>query len=213
MKVDEIIAVFYPSPELTVDFQDGCWRGAHSMAIDRDWRGEEAPRELRTTAMVLWSEREIFFGFECGYAELDVDEEFDVNEERYALWDRDVCEAFVRSPVEPSEKHYREFEVAPTGQWCDLVVDRSTMTADWQWRSGMRTASEIMESEKIWRVAMAVPFDAFGCEPHPGAIWHANLFRIGRLNGERRYLALSPTFTEAPNYHVPESFLALRFSA
>ena len=163
--------------------------------------------------MVLWSQWEIFFGFECGYAELDIDEEFDPNEERHALWDRDVCEAFVRSPVEPHEKHYREFEVAPTGQWCDLIVDRSKMLADWQWRSGMRTASEIIESEKIWRVAMAIPFDAFGCEPRTNDLWHANLFRVSRSGGERQYLALSPTFTEKADYHVAEAFVKLRFVA
>lgn len=213
MKVDEIIAVFCPSPQLNVDFHDECWRGAHHLVIDRNWRGEEAPVKLKTTAMVLWNEREIFFGFECGYTELDVDEEFDVRDERYALWDRDVCEAFVRSPVEPSEKHYREFEVAPTGQWCDLIVDRSRMLADWRWRSGMRTACEINESEKIWRAAMAVPFDAFGCTPQANDLWDANLFRVSRSGGERQYLALSPTFTEKPNFHVADAFVKLRFAA
>ena len=213
MEVDEIIAVFRPSPQLTVDFHAECWRGAHRLAIDNNWRGEEAPVELKTTAMVLWSEREIFFGFECGYAELDIDEDFDLNEERYALWDRDVCEAFVRSPAEPHEKHYREFEVAPTGQWCDLIVDRSRMLADWRWRSGMRTASEIIESEKIWRAAMAVPFDAFCSAPRANDQWHANLFRVSRSCGERQYLALSPTFAEIPNFHVPEAFVKLRFVA
>jgi hypothetical protein len=213
MRVDEIIAVYRPSPRLTVNFDDECWRGAPRLAIDRDWRGESAPVELKTTAMVLWSERELFFGFECKYTELDIDEEFNAHEERYALWDRDVCEAFVRSPVEPHERHYREFEVAPTGQWCDLIVDRSRMLADWQWRSGMRTASEIIEPEKIWRVAMAVPFDAFGCEPRANDLWHANLFRISRSNGARQYLALSPTFAEKPNFHVAEAFIKLRFVA
>ncbi|MBO0861299.1 MAG: carbohydrate-binding family 9-like protein [Chloracidobacterium sp.] len=212
-KVDEIIAVFRHSPRLTLDFHDEYWREARPLAIDCNWRGEEAPGELKTTAMVLWSEREIFFGFECAYAELDVDQEFDPREERYALWDRDVCEAFVRSPIEPHEKQYREFEVAPTGQWCDLIVDRSRMLADWRWRSGMRTASEIVEAEQIWRAAMAVPFEAFGCEPRAEDIWHANLFRVSRSGGERRYLALSPTFTETPNFHVAEAFMKLRFVA
>ncbi len=213
MKVEEIVAVFCPSPQLTLDFHDGCWRDARLLDIDRDWRGEAAPHELKTTARVLWSEREIFFGFECGYAELDVDREFDLNEERYALWDRDVCEAFIRSPIEPHEKHYREFEVAPTGQWLDLIIDRSRMVADWRWRSGMRTAGEIVESEKIWRAAMAIPFDAFGLKPKAGDLWHANLFRVSRLAGVRRYLALSPTFTEKPNFHVAEAFVKLRFAA
>ncbi|MGH9834805.1 MAG: carbohydrate-binding family 9-like protein [Blastocatellia bacterium] len=213
MNIPEITAVFHPAPRLTVNFKDEGWRRAHRFTIDRNWRGEEAPVELKTTAMVLWREQEVFFGFECSYTELDIDEEFDVNEERHALWDRDVCEAFVRSPVEPHEKHYREFEVAPTGQWCDLIVDRSRMWSDWQWKSGMRTAAEINESEKIWRVAMAIPFAAFGCRPQTGDVWRANLFRISRLNGERQFLALSPTFTKTPNYHVAERFAGLKFEA
>jgi hypothetical protein len=217
MTVDEINAAYHPAPRLTVDFQEESWRRAERLLIDRVWSGEAAPAELKTVARVLWSDREILFGFECGYTELDMDEVFDVNEERYALWDRDVCEAFVRSPLEPHDRHYREFEVAPTGQWCDLIVERSETNApkvtDWEWRSGMRTASRISETEKIWRVAMAVPFEAFGCKPRPDEVWRANLFRIGRYNGERHYLAYSPTLSTAPSYHVPERFVGLRFSA
>lgn len=208
----QILATFHPSPELTTNFNHECWQRAARLAMDRNWHGDPAPDELATTAMVLWSEREIVFGFECHYAELDMDDEFDVAEERYALWDRDVCEAFVRSPIEPHEKHYREFEVAPTGQWCDLIVDRSIMLADWQWKSGMRTACEIVEAERIWRAVMMVPFAAFGCTPQAGDVWKANLFRIGRVNGERQYLALSPTLTEQPNYHVSEAFIDLHFT-
>jgi hypothetical protein len=212
MNITEITAVYHPSPLLTTDFNDECWRRAQVLTINRNWRGESAPAELCTTARLLWSAEEILFGFECGYTELDADEEFDVNEERYALWDRDVCEAFVRSPIEPHAKHYREFEVAPTGQWCDLIVDRSRMWADWEWKSGMRTASEINESEKIWRVVMAIPFDAFGCKPEAVDSWDANLFRISRLRGERHYLTLSPTFAEIPNFHIAEAFVKLHFA-
>lgn len=211
MNIPEITAIYHPSPSLTTDFNDECWRRGSVLTINRNWRGEIAPVELSATARLVWSGEEILFGYECAYAELDVDQEFDVNEERYALWDRDVCEAFVRSPLEPHEKCYREFEVAPTGQWCDLIVDRLRMWSDWEWKSGMRTVSEINESEKIWRVTMAVPFEAFGCKPQPGDVWRANLFRISRLNGERQYLALAPTFTEKPNFHVAEAFIELRF--
>lgn len=206
-----ITAVFHPAPELTTNFTSECWRRAQHLPMTQNWRGEDAPLELQTTAMVVWSESEILFGFECRYTELDVDTEFDVTEERHALWDRDVCEAFVRSPIEPHEKHYREFEVAPTGQWCDLIVDRSIMLADWEWKSGMRTVSEIDASENIYRVVMAIPFTAFDCQPSPGDVWKANLFRISRYQGERQYLALSPTFTEKPNYHMSEAFVDLCF--
>ncbi|HMZ19341.1 MAG TPA: hypothetical protein PLD20_15500, partial [Blastocatellia bacterium] len=158
----EIIAVFHPSPRLTTNFEDDTWQRAERLTINLDWRGAAASPELHTMAMALWSESELLFGFECGYTELDADTGFDLREERHALWERDVCEAFVRSPIEPHEKYYREFEVAPTGQWCDLLVELAPngarMWHDWEWKSGMRTASEIVAAESRWRVAMAIPF-------------------------------------------------------
>lgn len=211
MPTSEITAHFSLSPELTTTFTDACWQLAQPFIIHRNWQGDAIPPELHTIARVLWSEAEILFGFECAYTELDVDEVFDISQERHALWDRDVCEAFIRSPIEPHEQWYREFEIAPTGQWCDLLVDRSVMWHDWEWKSGMRTASEIVEAEKIWRVVMAIPFSAFGCTPKLGDTWHGNLFRISRLNGERQYLAHSPTLTEKPNFHVADKFVPLRF--
>lgn len=167
------------------------------------------PEVLQTTARVLWTPQELLFGYECRYTELDIDLKFEVSEERHALWDRDVCEAFVRSPLESDYRIYKEFEVAPTGQWVDLLINRIDITHDWQWKSGMKTAAQIDETH--WRVVMAIPFLAFGIVPKAGDEWDANLFRVSRLNGERQFLAYSPTCTETPSFHVPERFVKLRF--
>ncbi len=207
----EITATFFSGQQLDIRFDREGWSRARLLTLDRNWRGEAAPSQLRTIARALWNADELLFGFECRYTELDVDQEFDMNEERHALWDRDVCEAFIRSPLERQEWVYKEFEVAPTGQWCDLIVDRLSMTHDWKWRSGMRTAGRI--DEKFWCAVMAIPFDAFGRRPEEGEVWKANLFRISRFDGERQYLAFSPTYTEEPNFHVPERFVNLRFVA
>ena len=103
----------------------------------------------------------------------------------------------------------RQFEVAPTGQWVDLRINRVDVTHDWQWKSGMKTAAQIDETH--WRVAMAIPFAAFGITPQVGDAWDANLFRVSCVNGERQFLAYSPTFTDAPSFHVPERFVKLSF--
>lgn len=196
---------------LDTSFSSTQWQKTIPLEIKRDWQGNAAPQELHTAVRVLWTHTAIVFGFECRFTELDIDPEFDVNEERYALWDRDVCEAFIRTPLETSEQVYKEFEVAPTGQFCDLKIDRAQGLKDWEWQSGMRTASEIDEAEKIWRATMAIPFEAFGLTPQSGDVWHANLFRISRLNGIRQFLSYSPTMTERPNFHVPAAFVELRF--
>jgi len=194
-----------------VDFGAAGWSVALAHPIDQDWQGSPAPAPLATTARLLWNDEEILIGYECRYTELDVDEMADRTVERYALWDRDVCEAFIRSPLEPHAQSYREFQVAPTGQWCDLLVDRARMWHDWEWKSGMRTAAHIDAPGGVWRVVMAIPYTAFGCRPAAGDRWQANLFRISRLDGQRRYLALSPTMTEIPNFHIAGAFVDLLF--
>jgi hypothetical protein len=210
----QITALFQPvPPPLNTDFRNDYWRRAEALPMSLDWRGEPAPAELRTIAMALWTVHELWFGFECGYTELDVDTEFDPDQERYALWERDVCEAFVRSPREPEGPRYKEFEVAPTGQWCDLNIDRERLPHDWTWQSGMRTAHDIDADGKVWRAVMAIPFAAFGINPQRGDCWRGNLFRVTRFKGERHYLALSPTMTERPNFHAPERFIDLIFTA
>lgn len=207
-----IIAVYQPvAPPLLADFTHPAWQQAERLSLDRNWRGDPAPTELPTTARVLWTNEQLWFGFECGYTELDVDEQFDLKQERYGLWERDVCEAFIRSPLEPGERSYKEFEVAPTGQWFDVAIRQPRRDVIWDWQSGMQTAGAIEAERRIWRAAMAIPFSAFGFIPQMGDVWHGNLFRLSRWQGERQFLALSPTLTATPDYHVPERFVPLRF--
>jgi hypothetical protein len=196
---------------LTTTFEEGGWESAPVVSLATDWRGEPTPAELETTVRLLWNEEALLLGYVCRYTELDVDADPDPAVERYALWDRDVCEVFIRSPREPHPRHYREFEVAPTGQWCDLIVDRHQMSADWEWRSGMRTLAQVDPLTMQWKVVMILPFAAFGGAPVRGERWQGNLFRISRLQGERRYLTYSPTRTVIPNFHVAEAFVDLHF--
>ncbi|HZS09439.1 MAG TPA: carbohydrate-binding family 9-like protein [Blastocatellia bacterium] len=216
MNAPEIIAI-YQSESIPqgANFNNNFWRQARRLEINYNWRGELVPAELKTVALVVWTDSHLCFGFECGYTELDMDDpaadDFDSGRERYALWERDVCEAFVRSPLEPENQVYKEFEVAPNGQWCDLKIDRTKMLKDWEWQSGMQTAWKTNEAGKIYSVLMTIPFESFDLKPNRGDCWQANIFRIARLNGERQYLALSPTMTRQPNFHVPERFINLRF--
>lgn len=199
------------------DFQAPFWLKASRLEINSDWRGQTVPTELRTVVMTAWTDSDLCFGFECSYTELDLDDpddpEFDLSLERFALWERDVCEAFVRSPADPLIQIYQEFEAAPNGQWCDLKIDRTRMLRDWEWRSGLQIHHQISKRPKVYRLVMAIPFESFQIRPQRGDCWAANLFRIARWKGDRRYLALSPTLTEKADYHVPEKFVTLRFLA
>jgi len=105
MNAPEIIAVYQSVvPPLNADFVHAAWQQAEQLPMHLNWRGEPAPAELHTTTRVFWTNEHLWFGFECSYTELDIDEQFDLKQERYGLWERDVCEAFIRSPLEPNER-------------------------------------------------------------------------------------------------------------
>lgn len=207
----DIRAVYHEDVALSCDWARRPWPEAVPAPIVRTWRGDAAAPELDTTARVAWTPTYLCVGFECAFTELDIDTDVDVDVERCGLWERDVCEAFVRSPHEPRADSYKEFEVAPTGQWCDLAIHRPRVDVDWLWRCGLQTAAEIDEPGHAWRALMRIPFAAFGAPPHAGDVWHANLFRISRRHGVRQYLAYAPTGTPAPDFHVPERFVPLVF--
>ena len=198
-------------PPLAADLDHAAWRAAAPVALRRQWNGDQAPAELSTAARLLWTSTDLWVGFRCAFTELDVDDTPDLSAERAGLWERDVCEIFVRSPREPHPASYKEFEVAPTGQWCDLAIHQPRVDVDWRWQSGMRTAAAVDPGSATWRAVMQLPFAAFGTTPRPGDAWHANLFRVARLHGVRRYLAYAPTGTPAPDFHVPDRFARLRF--
>lgn len=206
-----VFAVFRPAMPPDSDFAHPAWRDAVVAPLATTWRGDAAPALLGTTARLAWTPEDLWIGFECAYTELDADADPDASHERHELWERDVCEAFVQSPREPSQASYKEFEVAPTGQWLDVAVRQPRHDVDWQWNSGLRTFATIDPGTGVWRAVMAVPFAAFGGAPRAGERWRINLFRIGRLAGVRQYLALAPTGTNAPDFHVPACFVPLEF--
>lgn len=210
-----LVATRFPRvPDLAEALDDARWRAIPETALATTWRGDDAPQALRTTARLAWSDAHLWIAFACAYSELDADSgrAVDTTTKRVALWDRDVCEAFVWCPAEPHATSYKEFEVAPTGQWCDLAIHEPRVRVDLTWQSGMQTAAAIDAERRTWRAVMRIPFSAFGVTPAAGDAWRANLFRISRLAGERQYLTYAPTLTPSPDFHVPAAFVPLVFA-
>ena len=207
----EIVAVYTAqSLPFTLDFDNHIWAPAHVHPLDYDWRGAEAPAELKTVARLLWTDEEIFIGFTCSFTELDVDEEFSSAVERHALWDRDVCEIFI-APDPANPARYFEFEAAPTGEWVDLgiIVRPDGRETDWDFVSGFTTTAKL-DCEQL-TIEMRIPWSEAIPKPAAGDVWRVNLFRCVGPEAPERYLAWSPTRTPEPNFHVPEAFGELRF--
>ncbi len=186
---------------------DAVWDGASLVRVGTYWSGESVPEGRRFDVRMLWSDEHLYVRFDCEQGEpLTVSAEPVLNRKTMRLWDRDVCELFL-APDRDEPRRYAEFEIAPTGEWLDLMVDwrKKGEPRDWDFDSGMECWARIDDSE----VAMAfrVPWDkGFGRRPEAGEVWLGNIFRQVGSGETRGYLAWVPTRTAEPQFHVPEAF-------
>src|SRR5438876_10253406 len=111
---------------------------------------------------------------------------------------------------------YREFEIAPTGDWVDLAIDRNRDIYDADWNSGWQRQGRIDEKNHTWYAGARVPLHSVSEKKvAAGTTWRVNLYRIDGLGADpqRRFLCWQPTcvVNRDPN-HVPEHFGTLVFT-
>ena len=212
MNAHQRIQLLYVATDFEITELDAKeWQNAPEVHIKNYWSGEEAPVGRHFSARLLWSDLALYVRFGANIGEpLVVSENPDLDGKTHGMWDRDVCEIFV-APERRVPQKYFEFEIAPNGEWIDIALDASSgkREADWDYRSGMRSAARI-ESERVV-MAIKVEWKAFGKTPKTGDVWLGNLYRCVGTGADRGYLAWQPTLTEAPNFHVPERFGELEF--
>ena len=137
-------------------------------------------------------------------AGLAVDARGPVKTEREKLYEEDCVEMFL-APDPAERTRYYEVEVGPLGHFFDIAVDRKTKKSDTAWSSQPEIATKV-DRERAPRDhrgraplarrrarARGRPAAAVRALPHGG-------------QGQRLYLAWSPTRTAKPNFHVPEAF-------
>jgi len=203
-------------PALNADPASPTWRHAALATISKDCSKEISYPSLRTEVRSFWTDTHLYLLFTCPYQELNLFLPAQGGGPHNKLWDRDVVEIFLGDDWQ-NIRHYREFEIAPTGDWIDLAIDLDRHTDERNWRSGWNTAARIDEAAHIWYAAARIPLGAVSSSPvKPGTRWRANLYRIDGLGADpqRRFLCWQPTcvVNRDPN-HVPENFGTLVFAA
>jgi len=201
-----------PMPKLSTDPAGPVWRdaGVTHIAKDCSKRIDYSPA---TEVRGFWTDTHLYLLFSCPYKELNVFLPAMGGGPRNKLWDRDVVEMFLGDDW-TNIRHYREFEIAPTGDWIDLAIDLDHESYDRDWRSGWDTAAR--ETDKVWYAAARIPLSAISSAPvKPGTKWRANLYRIDGKGPDavRHFLCWQPTcvVNRDPN-HVPENFGTLVFA-
>jgi alpha-galactosidase len=185
----------------------GSWEKSEAIRFERDWRGEQADTHRSTEVRVLWNKHALFLRFVARYRELHVFPDARADGWRDELWERDVAEAFLQ-PDPSDARVYKELEVSPNGFWIDLNIAHG---AKEEMRSGLWRRVSRDASALAWTAELAVPMRSLTPTFDPKRSWRANFFRVEGKTEPRFYSAWSPTFTPAPNFHVPEAFGHLIF--
>lgn len=205
-----ITAPFSHSNLTAHDLDHSEWSRAEPIKITRKWSGDDAPASRHAEAQILWTKDSLLVRFDCRQEEpLNVNTTPQRDSKRMRLWDRDVCEIFV-APESGVPNRYFEFEAAPTGEWIDLAINfrADERETDFEFQSGMTTTSRLTVDKLI--VVICIPWSDRIPKPKAADVWRVNLFRcVGE--GDERYMAWQPTFTDVPNFHVPKFFGELMF--
>ena len=204
------------APDLNTDPKSATWAANSSAStwITKDCSHEIDYPKLKTEVRGLWTDSDLYLLFICPYTELNLWLPADNSKDRLKLWDRDVVEFFLGDDW-TDIKRYREFEIAPTGDYVDLAIDLNHDTYDAKWDSGWQRQGRIDEKNHIWYAAARVPLRSVSeKQVVAGTRWRVNLYRIDGLGVDpvRHFMCWQPTcvVNQDPN-HVPEHFGTLSF--
>lgn len=203
------------APELNTDPHSATWAHAASAWIEKDCTQVVDYPKLKTEVRGFWTDTDLYLLFVAPYTELNLWLPPDPSKDRIKLWDRDVVEFFLGDDW-TDIKHYREFEIAPTGDYIDLAIDLRHEKYEPDWNSGWQRLGRIDETNRIWYAAARVPLKSVSEQPvKPGTKWRANLYRIEGLGEDplRHFMCWQPTcvINRDPN-HVPENFGTIIFA-
>src|SRR4030095_14162299 len=155
------------------------WRRAMPVRIESMTTDGKVIPALGTIVRALWSDRYLYFAYECPYTELTVFSPAQ-KQERIGLWDKDVVEAFIGTDSS-KEARYTEFEWAPNNEALDLTIDAPQK--DFPWSSRMEWKAVVEESTRTWRVEVRIPMQSIASSsPTPGTRWRINFYRHDKAN-------------------------------
>jgi len=202
-------------PDLNTDPNSPTWAKAASTWITKDCSHEFDYPTLKTEVRGFWTDSDLYLLFVSPYTELNLWLPADNSRDRLKLWDRDVVEFFLGDNWD-NINLYKEFEIAPTGDWVDLDIDYGHESYGAAWNSGFQRQGRIDEKNHVWYAAARVPLRSVSQKQvAAGTKWRVNLYRIDGLGEDpvRHFMCWQPTcvINRDPN-HVPEHFGTLIFA-
>ncbi len=183
------------------------WEKSSRVRFDHDWQGQNADPARATEVQLLWTSEILFLRFQARYRNITVFPDAREDGWRDELWNRDVAEAFLQ-PDSRDPWKYKEFEVSPNGQWIDLDIVNRGHT---ELRSKLKRRVVQDAQAKTWTAELAIPMASLTSHFDSNQSWRANFFRVEGEAEPRFYSAWSPTYSQKPDFHVPDAFGKLVF--
>ena len=182
------------------------WRKATPARVEYGSLKNDARPDVASEVRILWSDQWLYLGWECPYTKLTVFEQPSADRERIGLWERDVIEAFIGTDW-TNVNRYAEFELAPTNERLDVLLDLPAKDFGWDGRA--QSAVKINKRGKVWTAEWRIPLEMLSAnKPQAGTRWRLNLYRCDKANNA--YLAWSPVLTGS--FHTPQKFGVLEFA-
>jgi hypothetical protein len=183
-------------------YQRGRYISSEPVKVDKN-----TAKPIQTFSRTGWDDKNIYVYFNC-YDNPDVIK--NINMTPYAHDDTSMCKYdSVELFIAPGKlQNYYQFIVSPSGSFCDIKCRRDGGKPDISWKSKATVKTSVAKG--VWRVEIAIPFDALGIKPEIGDEWGANFCRTRGNDGEsiKRY---SWSYT-GHSFHKPELFGTLIFS-
>ncbi|MDR0337325.1 MAG: carbohydrate-binding family 9-like protein [Planctomycetaceae bacterium] len=206
-KENSRVTAKYTTSKIVLDgrLDEEIWAQTQTVRIEQVIKTGKTVPALSTEVRVLWTADFLYIAYVAPYRELVTFEPAIFEGKRVGLWERDVVEVFI-NPNPNKINHYSEYEVAPTGEKIDLMLDLPNK--DFLWNSHFEAAVHLDATKQLWTTEMRIPFSAFEvAKPSAGTCWRINFYR--HAIAERVFLGWQPTMNDSA--HKPEYFGILEF--
>jgi hypothetical protein len=188
------------------------WDSIPETSVENDWMGIRSLPERFFLFQVCWNERFFFIRFTASRNEDCLIGANPCGDSKtLGLWNRDVCEIFI-APNPSTPEEYFEFEIAPTGEWVDLHISFQGTERVTDSEIETNAVYEAVYNSGVDLMMISIPWTTLGVKPSPGVVMKGNVYRCTGSEPTRGYLALWPTKSPSPNFHIPGSFGEFRIN-
>ncbi|QDU46120.1 hypothetical protein Mal52_46170 [Symmachiella dynata] len=175
----------------------------------------------QTVAKLLWDDKNLYVSFICQDAHIAGTR----TKHDSDVWEDDCVEVFT-APNPDLPMAYFNIEMSVRGAHLDgYHPSKKSTPLETNWNAeGIQIKASVVgtlnddgDTDSFWILEAAIPFAAFAhvakqTPPRPDDVWHLNLNRLGG-DTNIQYSQWSPGTSAVPQYHRPQDFGRVIFSA